>query len=151
MHAFFHYNGDPNYGHTHWALRGWLESRVELVDLEEQAFEEYCRQQNEENKLFTPEEMEVKEFNVEGFRTVHLTFHQLKVLILLGDESESSHGLEVFEDKEIISCERLKSYGLSEECNITTPCPIYHLTDSGRKVYNYIKNHNNETNTNPQA
>ena len=46
MHAFFHYNGDPNYNHTHWALRGWLESRVELVDLEKQVFEEYCRQQN---------------------------------------------------------------------------------------------------------
>ena len=27
MHAFFHYNGDPNYGHTHWALIGHLKDR----------------------------------------------------------------------------------------------------------------------------
>jgi len=32
MHAFFHYEGDPNYGHLHWALRGNLEDRVTADD-----------------------------------------------------------------------------------------------------------------------
>jgi hypothetical protein len=32
MHAFFHYQGDPNYTHLHWALYGNLEDRVELRD-----------------------------------------------------------------------------------------------------------------------
>jgi len=31
-HAFFHYEGDPNYTHYHWALAGWLKDRVEAVD-----------------------------------------------------------------------------------------------------------------------
>lgn len=30
MHAFFHYVGDPNYNHTHWALFGNLKDRVEV-------------------------------------------------------------------------------------------------------------------------
>lgn len=32
MHAFFHYSGDPNYGHTHWALFGMLKDRVDADD-----------------------------------------------------------------------------------------------------------------------
>ena len=28
MHAFFHYSGDPNYGHSHWALVGHLGNRA---------------------------------------------------------------------------------------------------------------------------
>ena len=32
MHAFFHYSGDPNYGHTHWALVGHLRDRVTADD-----------------------------------------------------------------------------------------------------------------------
>ena len=32
MHAFFHYHGDPNYGHTHWALYGNLKERVTADD-----------------------------------------------------------------------------------------------------------------------
>lgn len=28
MHAFFHFNGDPNYTHRHWALYGNLKDRV---------------------------------------------------------------------------------------------------------------------------
>jgi len=35
MHAFFHFNEDPNYGHTHWALYGNLENRVDCNDVEE--------------------------------------------------------------------------------------------------------------------
>ena len=31
-HAFFHYEGDPNYTHYHWALRGWLKNRVDIVE-----------------------------------------------------------------------------------------------------------------------
>jgi hypothetical protein len=27
-HAFFHYEGDPNYTHYHWALAGWLNHRL---------------------------------------------------------------------------------------------------------------------------
>jgi hypothetical protein len=27
-HAFFHYEGDPNYTTYHWALAGWLKGRV---------------------------------------------------------------------------------------------------------------------------
>jgi hypothetical protein len=27
-HAFFHYEGDPNYTHYHWALVGWLKHRL---------------------------------------------------------------------------------------------------------------------------
>jgi hypothetical protein len=32
MHAFFHYDGDPNYGHLHWALRGNLEDHLSADD-----------------------------------------------------------------------------------------------------------------------
>lgn len=32
MHAFFHYNGDPNYGYLHWALYGNLKDRVDASD-----------------------------------------------------------------------------------------------------------------------
>jgi hypothetical protein len=28
-HAFFHYEGDPNYTYYHWALKAWLENRLE--------------------------------------------------------------------------------------------------------------------------
>jgi hypothetical protein len=28
-HALFHYDGDPNFNHTHWALRAILEDRIE--------------------------------------------------------------------------------------------------------------------------
>jgi hypothetical protein len=31
-HAFFHYEGDPNYTHYHWALAGWLKNRVETKE-----------------------------------------------------------------------------------------------------------------------
>ncbi len=31
-HAFHHYDGDPNYNHTHWALRAELQSRVTAYD-----------------------------------------------------------------------------------------------------------------------
>lgn len=31
-HAFFHYEGDPNYTHYHWALYAWLKDRVETKD-----------------------------------------------------------------------------------------------------------------------
>lgn len=33
-HAFFHYEGDPNYTYYHWALRSWLKDRVETRELE---------------------------------------------------------------------------------------------------------------------
>lgn len=33
-HAFFHYDGDPNYTYYHWALYGMLRDRVELIDEE---------------------------------------------------------------------------------------------------------------------
>lgn len=43
-HAFFHYEGDPNYTHTHWALRGHLSDRIEELaewwDVDEIANEE---------------------------------------------------------------------------------------------------------------
>ena len=29
-HAFFHYEGDPNYTYYHWALYAWLKDRLEL-------------------------------------------------------------------------------------------------------------------------
>lgn len=29
-HAFFHYEGDPNFTPYHWALRGWFRDRVTL-------------------------------------------------------------------------------------------------------------------------
>lgn len=32
-HAFFHYEGDPNYTHYHWALRAWLKDRVETKEM----------------------------------------------------------------------------------------------------------------------
>jgi hypothetical protein len=32
MHTFFHYQGDPNYNHTHWALYGNLKHRVTADD-----------------------------------------------------------------------------------------------------------------------
>ena len=28
-HAFFHYEGDPNYTSYHWALTGWLRDRIQ--------------------------------------------------------------------------------------------------------------------------
>lgn len=31
-HAFFHYEGDPNYSHYHWALKAWLRNRVQTTD-----------------------------------------------------------------------------------------------------------------------
>jgi hypothetical protein len=33
-HAFFHYEGDPNYTPYHWALAGWLKDRVVATDIE---------------------------------------------------------------------------------------------------------------------
>jgi hypothetical protein len=33
-HAFFHYEGDPNYTHYHWALKGWLKDRLEAKEHE---------------------------------------------------------------------------------------------------------------------
>lgn len=30
-HAFFHYEGDPNYTHYHWALYAWLKDRLDIV------------------------------------------------------------------------------------------------------------------------
>jgi hypothetical protein len=35
-HAFFHYKGDPNYTHYHWALYAWLKDRVETKEIYEQ-------------------------------------------------------------------------------------------------------------------
>ena len=32
MHAFFHYSGDPNYSHTHWALYGNLKDKIDADD-----------------------------------------------------------------------------------------------------------------------
>jgi len=32
LHAFNHYDGDPNYGHQHWALRACLNSRTTSFD-----------------------------------------------------------------------------------------------------------------------
>lgn len=32
MHAFFHYNEDPNYMQIHWALEGQLRDRVSVID-----------------------------------------------------------------------------------------------------------------------
>lgn len=34
MHAFFHYDGDPNYTHLHWALRGMLKDRAFVTEHE---------------------------------------------------------------------------------------------------------------------
>lgn len=34
-HAFFHYEGDPNYTYYHWALCAWLKDRVILDDGED--------------------------------------------------------------------------------------------------------------------
>ena len=34
-HAFFHYKGDPNYTHYHWALYAWLKDRVETKEFYE--------------------------------------------------------------------------------------------------------------------
>lgn len=31
-HAFFHYEGDPNYTPYHWALAGWLKDRIETEE-----------------------------------------------------------------------------------------------------------------------
>ena len=31
-HAFFHYEGDPNYTYYHWALYAWLKDRVETKE-----------------------------------------------------------------------------------------------------------------------
>ncbi len=47
MHAFFHYQGDPNYSHTHWALYGNLKDRAEADD--EFIFEDYELSQIKEN------------------------------------------------------------------------------------------------------
>ena len=33
FHAFTHYEGDPNYTHRHWALKGWLKDRVTIKEL----------------------------------------------------------------------------------------------------------------------
>ena len=33
-HAFFHYEGDPNYEYYHWALAGWLKDRLETKEYE---------------------------------------------------------------------------------------------------------------------
>jgi hypothetical protein len=33
-HAFFHYEGDPNYTIYHWALKGWLKDRLETKEYE---------------------------------------------------------------------------------------------------------------------
>jgi len=33
-HAFFHYQGDPNYGLIHWAIYGNFKDQVEAVDSE---------------------------------------------------------------------------------------------------------------------
>jgi len=33
-HAFFHYEGDPNYTYYHWALRAWLDKKVEVQDVD---------------------------------------------------------------------------------------------------------------------
>ena len=44
MHAFFHYNGDPNYTHTHWALYGNLKDRVDADD--SFIFEDWEKQNN---------------------------------------------------------------------------------------------------------
>ena len=35
FHAFFHYNGDPNYNYYHWALYGNLKDRVKIGELDE--------------------------------------------------------------------------------------------------------------------
>jgi hypothetical protein len=35
FHAFFHYQGDPNYSHLHWALSGHLKDRVKIIDNED--------------------------------------------------------------------------------------------------------------------
>jgi len=43
MHAFFHYQGDPNYSHLHWALYGNLKERVTADDsfiFDDQEYEE---------------------------------------------------------------------------------------------------------------
>jgi hypothetical protein len=39
MHAFHHFNGDPNYTHRHWALYGNLKNNVTAFDFED---EEKC-------------------------------------------------------------------------------------------------------------
>ncbi len=31
-HAFFHYQGDPNYGLTHWAIYGNFKDEVEIIE-----------------------------------------------------------------------------------------------------------------------
>lgn len=31
FHAFFHPSQDPNYSHYHWALQGWLLSRIKMM------------------------------------------------------------------------------------------------------------------------
>jgi len=33
-HAFFHYEGDPNYTEYHWALAGWLKDRLKTKEYE---------------------------------------------------------------------------------------------------------------------
>lgn len=38
FHAFFHYQGDPNYSHLHWALYGNLKDRCEAVEIDEIPF-----------------------------------------------------------------------------------------------------------------
>jgi hypothetical protein len=34
-HAFFHYEGDPNYTHYHWALRAIYNPKIEATEIEE--------------------------------------------------------------------------------------------------------------------
>jgi len=49
MHAFFHYQGDPNYNHTHWALYGNLGDRVEASD--DSIFEDYEKSVQADNNV----------------------------------------------------------------------------------------------------
>lgn len=30
FHAFYHYTGDPNYTHKHWAIKGWMANRTKI-------------------------------------------------------------------------------------------------------------------------
>jgi len=43
MHAFTHYDQDPNYGHLHWAIRGWLDMNLEKHERTEQILAEMER------------------------------------------------------------------------------------------------------------
>jgi hypothetical protein len=54
MHAFHHYQGDPNYSHTHWALYGNLKDRVTTFDTYD-IFTEYEKELEREPKIEKPE------------------------------------------------------------------------------------------------